>query len=88
MTVTAKPKPAKDLDVNKLINKGGSVAQQSDNNDEVQQPEQQQVLFRMPTDMLEQVDRLAKRRRPVKLTRRAWLIEAVSEKLKRELKDS
>ncbi len=82
MTVTAKPKAA---DVERLINKGGSVAKQLD--DDAAQPEQQQVLFRMPADMLQQVDSLAKRRRPVRISRRAWLIEAVAEKLKRELKD-
>ncbi len=86
MTVTAKPKAKKQADetvVQKLINKGGSVA--------ANQPEDEQqfssVLLRLPVDMLADIDASVKRRRPVRISRQAWIIEALHERLTQEAKD-
>jgi hypothetical protein len=83
MTVITKPKPKKQADeakVQALINKGGSVATtQSD-----AEPEFSSVLLRIPVDMLQDIDASVKRRRPVRISRQAWIIEALHERLKAE----
>ena len=83
MAITRRPKPAPSpaVDVEALINKGGSVARPS--NEERSAPKQAQVKLRLPTELLTQVDQALKGRR-ITIPRHTWLIEAIVEKLERE----
>ena len=82
MTVTAKPKkkqPSEDA-VNQLINKGGSVA--------AEKPDaKKSVLLSIPADMLEAIDASVKKRLPVRISRQAWIIETLHERLTREAEE-
>jgi hypothetical protein len=85
MAITRKSRAAtastNGIDVEALINKGGSPA--------VLTPEKQQpegaapVLLRIPTDMLKQID-VSVEARPIRTPRHTWLLEAIHEKLQRE----
>ncbi len=82
MAISRKPKAdhaEKKIDVNALINKGGSVAQQKDANEN----EPVAVIVRVPGGMLKRVDK-AVSTRPIKTPRNTWILEAVLEKLLRE----
>ncbi len=84
MAITRKPKQssstgAKSVDVNALINKGGSVAEKNDSQEKDTVP----VILRMPEDILRKVDASVQARR-IKTPRHTWLLEAVLEKLERE----
>ena len=87
MAVTRKPKPAPSLttapavDVEALINKGGSVAPTPEPAVATGKPVP--VVLRVPPDVLARVDQLVEARR-VKVPRHTWLLEAVVEKLERE----
>jgi hypothetical protein len=81
MPITRKPKPAAAADertVQELISKGGSVAAPQ------HEPELSSVLLRIPPDMLARIDASVKRRRPVRISRQAWIIEALQEQLTRQ----
>ena len=88
MAVTRKPKPAPSLttapavDVEALINKGGSVAPTSEPA-VAAASKPVPVVLRVPPDVLARVDQLVEARR-VKVPRHTWLHEAVVEKLERE----
>jgi hypothetical protein len=83
MAITRRPKlaPSSAVDVEALINKGGSVAQPL--NEERSASKQAQVKLRLPTELLAQVDQALKGRR-ITIPRHTWLIEAIVEKLERE----
>jgi hypothetical protein len=87
MAVTRRPKPAPSLttaptvDVEALINKGGSVAPTSEPSVAAGKPVP--VVLRVPPDVLARVDQFVEARR-VKVPRHTWLLEAVVEKLERE----
>ena len=49
--------------------------------------ESQQVVLRLPEQMLDRLN-LAVQRRSIKIPRHTWLLEAVMEKLTRELPDN
>ena len=85
MTVTTKPKPQQpdESQVQKLINKGGSVATGQGRSDA---PEFFSVLLRLPVDMLTEIDERVKQRRPVRISRQAWIIEALHERLTKDTK--
>jgi len=86
MAITTKPKPKSQPDetaVHKLISKGGSVAAPSLDDE----PQYSSVLLRIPVDMLADIDASVKRRRPVRISRQAWIIEALHERLIHEAKD-
>lgn len=82
MAITRKPKTNKNTSginekqISQLINKGGSVAASDNDSDK-------QVLVRLPKDLLEQVDELAKGRR-IRTPRNTWIVEALYEKVERE----
>jgi len=59
---------------------GEADAEKSDNNE-------RQVVLRMQEDILSQVDK-AVRKRAVRIPRHTWLLEAVVEKLAREVAQS
>jgi hypothetical protein len=84
MSLTRKPKPAPAPDeatVQQLINKGGSVAAPAAAPDNEQLVS---VLLRIPAHMLARIDGSVKQRLPVRISRQAWIIEALQEKLGRE----
>jgi len=85
MTITTKPKTVKNPDeaiVQKLINKGGSVAADTP----VRSSQLTSVLLRIPADMLAQIDASVKRRHPVRISRQTWIIEALYARLVEEEK--
>jgi hypothetical protein len=84
MAISRKPKQssgatAKHVDVNALINKGGSVGGKNGGQERDTVP----VILRVPEDILEKVDTSVQARR-IKTPRHTWLLEAVLEKLERE----
>ena len=84
MAIARKPKKNqqdKSVDVDALINKGGSVAQLEAKT--VQSSGEKQVALRIPAAMLEELDELLQRR-TIRIPRHTWILEAVAEKLERE----
>jgi hypothetical protein len=83
MAISRKPKQssstAKNVDVNALINKGGSVGGKNGGQERDAVP----VILRVPEDILKKVDASVQARR-LKTPRHTWLLEAVLEKLERE----
>jgi hypothetical protein len=83
MTITRKPKPAVasgPVDVEALINKGGSVARQEE---QVSDRKEVPVVVRIPSDLLSRIDALVGKRQ-LKTPRHTWLLEAFLEKAHRE----
>ena len=82
MTISRKPTAQTRVDVDALINKGGTVAGQA-------APASQgaakpaAVVVRIPLDMLDGIER-ARAARAVRIPRHTWLLEAIAEKLARE----
>lgn len=86
MALSRRPKPpapaaASTVDVDALINKGGSVARAAEPAPGKPAP----VVLRMPPDVLVRIDQAVEARQ-VKVPRHTWLMEAVIEKLEREAK--
>jgi len=82
---TKKPKSqANEAEVQKLINKGGSVAALKPPSDE---PEYTSVILRLPVDMLAEIDASNKKRLPVRMSRNSWIVESCHERLQREEKE-
>ena len=91
MAITRKPKApallqAAGVNVDALINKGGSVAMASTPS-AAPSDKPVPVVLRFPADVLERVNRSVEAR-AVKVPRHTWLMEAVIEKLSREQKVS
>jgi hypothetical protein len=85
MAITRKPSApgeAKDVDVDALIDRGGSPAKVTDKA-VVQEIGVVPIVLRVPSDMLEKIDASVKAR-PIRTPRQTWLLEAVHEKLARE----
>ena len=85
MAIARKPNPANRPDeatVQQLISKGGSVAAAA--KPERGEAELSPVLLRLPPDMLAKIDAAVRRRRPVRISRQSWIIEALQERLTRE----
>lgn len=80
MAITRKPKsstkPAGAVNVEALINKGGTTAKQQP--DGATTP----VIIRVPAELLTQVD-AAVAARPIRTPRHTWILEAILEKLQR-----
>jgi hypothetical protein len=84
MAITKKPKPratSKNVDVDALIRKGGSVASEGETTDG--KAKVSSVVLRLPADVAQRVN-LAVKARQIKTPRHTWLLEAVMEKLERE----
>lgn len=81
MAISRKPKRAAAatsvVDVDALINKGGSVAAKNGERNTVP------VILRVPEDILQKVDASVQARR-IKTPRHTWLLEAILEKLEGE----
>ena len=86
MAITRKPKPARaagPVDVEALINKGGSVAQFKAAAAAAADPAASPVvpvILRLPSGILGRIDDAVKAR-PVKMPRHTWILEAIVEKL-------
>jgi hypothetical protein len=84
MAISRKPRQSsstkgKQVDIDALINKGGSVGGKNGGQERGTVP----VILRMPEDILEKVDTSVQARR-IKTPRHTWLLEAILEKLERE----
>jgi len=82
MAITKKPKPSQNMDVDALINKGGSVAGQPMASIELSD-KPVPVVLRLPPETASRIERVVKAR-AVRIPRHTWLLEAVMEKLERE----
>ena len=95
MAITPKPKPKNSLpvdsgvDVDALINRGGSVAGHPSSGRPVKTGEDDVMLvqLRLLPTLVERIDAVVKARL-IKIPRHTWLLEAVTEKLKRESETS
>lgn len=86
MAIARKPKKndaGSSVDVDALINKGGSVAQVNQPASDIPLPAERQVALRIPVNMLGDIDSSLKRR-TVRIPRHTWILEAIAEKLERE----
>jgi len=86
MAITAKPKVSEtalpEADIQALINKGGSVANQGKKEQDLSKP--QLLQLRLDRELLASIDALIHRRK-VKIPRHTWILEALHEKLDREI---
>lgn len=83
MAITRKPapvRPAPPVDVEDLINRGGSTPARGE---ETETDQIVPVILRLPSSMLRSIDKSVKNR-PVRIPRHTWLLEAIHEKLSRE----
>lgn len=86
MAIARKPKKTEagsDVDVDALINKGGSVAQINKPVSDMPLPAEKQVALRIPVNILGGIDSSLKKR-TVRIPRHTWILEAIAEKLERE----
>ena len=86
MAIARKPKKTEagsDVDVDALINKGGSVAQINKPVPDMPLPAEKQVALRIPVNILGGIDSSLKKR-TVRIPRHTWILEAIAEKLERE----
>jgi hypothetical protein len=84
MAIARKSKPSgqpNEAVIQRLINKGGSVAAAKFAHDEAALSS---ILLRIPSDMLARIDAAVQRRRPVRISRQAWTIEQLQNALDRE----
>jgi hypothetical protein len=82
MAISRKPKTEraeKKVDIDALINKGGSVAHQ----EAASEKEAVAVILRVPAGILKRVD-AAVSSRVIKTPRNTWILEALLEKLEKE----
>lgn len=86
MAIARKPKKTDEksqVDVDALINKGGSVAKLAESNSPDEAAAEKQVALRVPTPMLAEIDNTVKQR-AIRIPRHTWILEAIAEKLERE----
>lgn len=86
MVIARKPKTTKvvSIDVDALINMGGSVAQIKElTPSNASLPLEKQVALRIPVNTLSDIDANLKKR-TVRIPRHTWILEAIMEKLERE----
>lgn len=84
MAITRKPKsptPIDGVDVDALINKGGSVGTHGEIR--AKKSKETPVIVRIPSDLLDRINVLVGAR-PLKTPRHTWLLEALLEKANRE----
>ena len=89
MSITRKPlnkaKENKELDVNSIINRGGTVAKESSlSQSNKDGPLLKKILIRLNEETLNEMDSLIKKRK-IKVKRLQWIEEAVQEKIEREM---
>lgn len=85
MAISRKPKiseiQVKEQNINALINKGGSIAKE--NNDDDKESGDKPILIRVPAEALQKIDEIVSAKK-IKTPRHTWLLEAIFEKLERE----
>ncbi|NKD78123.1 hypothetical protein HEQ60_10170 [Haematospirillum sp. H1815] len=89
MAIARKPQKTEvrsGVDVDALINKGGSVAQINQPASDGPSPAEKQVALRIPVNMLGSIESRLKKR-TVRIPRHTWILEAIAEKLEREEQD-
>ncbi|MCB9352531.1 MAG: hypothetical protein H6573_34365 [Lewinellaceae bacterium] len=79
----SKQDDSKTPSVEALIMKGGSSGALEEEGEEVISEDLKRVQLRVPMSKLRQIDRMVKKR-PGKLSRHTWIMEAIEEKLQRE----
>lgn len=92
MAITPKPKPqipatASGVNIDALIAKGGSVAQDGVTSSEDSAPESKPIsafTLRVPTDILTTLDDHRKKG-AYKVPRQLWILEAIVQRLEREV---
>jgi hypothetical protein len=87
MAITKKPKPSalpvsdtSSVDVDALINKGGSIATFKKTILETDKNKTKQIALHIPIDLFEKMETVRKSRM-IKLPRHTWILEAISEKV-------
>ncbi len=86
MAIARKPKKTADetqVDVDALINKGGSIAKLTESTSTDEATAEKQVALRVPAPMLAEIDNTVKQR-AIRIPRHTWILEAIAEKLERE----
>lgn len=86
MAITKRPtgQVSEAVDVEALINKGGSVAKSTEPLPPQDEQEKTAVVnLRLPTSLLAEIDEVIKSKR-VKIPRHTWLLEAIAERLTSE----
>lgn len=86
MAITKRPtgQVSEAVDVEALINKGGSVAKSTESLPPQDEQEKTAVVnLRLPTSLLAEIDEVIKSKR-VKIPRHTWLLEAIAERLTSE----
>jgi hypothetical protein len=87
MAIARKPKPsetqAKEQSINALINKGGSIAEDKENDGNVTQTGDKPILIRIPAEAVKKIDEIVSAKK-IKTPRHTWLLEAVFEKLEKD----
>lgn len=85
MAISRKPRPRStpDVDVEALINKGGTPSTAAEVKPSHDPARPVAVVLRLPGEMIEQIDTVLKAR-PIRTPRHTWLLEAAHEKLVRE----
>ncbi len=84
MAITRKPRGLAahaDVDVDALINRGGSPTGSAAHDPKAPVVP---IVLRLPHAMVDQIETILKRR-PFKTPRHTWILEAIHEKLSREL---
>jgi hypothetical protein len=83
MAITRKPKspaPASTIDVEALINKGGTAPKQIPDRDATVT-----VMLRLPAPLAEQIDAFLKAK-PIRIPRHTWILQTLHDKLAEETK--
>ena len=86
MAIARKPKKTAEkqqVDVDALINKGGSVAKDFQSQLKKDTSDGKPVALRIPASLLEDIDN-ALQKRSIRMPRHTWILEALAEKLDRE----
>lgn len=85
MAIARKPKQPAEVDVDALIAKGGTPAgEQRADAAPMQTIKPNPVVVRIPSPMLAAIEQ-ARQTRTVRIPRHTWILEALAEKLDREL---
>jgi hypothetical protein len=87
MAIARKPKlsetQAKEQNINTLINKGGSVAEDREDGSNTKQTGDKPILIRIPAEIVKKIDEIVSAKK-IKTPRHTWLLEAVFEKLEKD----
>ncbi len=87
MPITRKPKAplstSSDIDIDELINRGGSIAHTESENEKTPPKLNSVVNLRIPPQLLERIDQTLENQ-TLKIPRHTWILQALVEKLERD----